>query len=534
MGVGVIENPILRGFNPDPSICRVGGDYYIATSTFEWYPGVQIHHSTDLVNWTLVARPLNRADLLDMRGDPDSCGVWAPCLSWADGRFWLVFTDVKRFDGAFKDAHNYITSCETIDGDWAARRYVNSSGFDPSLFHDDDERKWVLNLRWNHRGPGTGGNKANHLFDGIELQEWHSERGLLGAPRVIFHGSDHGMTEGAHLFRRGGWYYLTTAEGGTGYDHAVTMARAHEIGGPYELHPQRHLLTARFAPESPLQRAGHGQYFETPEGEAWHSYLCGRPLVGPKGLFCALGRETGIARCEWREDGWLYLAGGGLVPPLTLPGPERRPDVAISRVFSEVLPPEFQWLRTPEPGRIFQMTGRSLRLTGRESIGSWFELALVARRQEHHSYSAATAVEAAPPNWQRAAGLTTYYNRHKFHAALITHDEGMGRVLQVVSCLGDWPGEGLTFGAKVALPEGRVRLEVQVDGARQQFYWALDGEEPQPIGGALDASIISDEGGRGEHASFTGAFVGMLAHDLTGQGWSAEFLSFDYSPGQAA
>ena len=127
----MIRNPILPGFNPDPSICRVGGDYYIATSTFEWYPGVQIHHSTDLVNWTLVARPLNRADLLDMRGNPDSCGVWAPCLSHADGLFWLVYTDVKRFDGAFKDAHNYIATCATIDGDWSPRTYVNSSGFDP-------------------------------------------------------------------------------------------------------------------------------------------------------------------------------------------------------------------------------------------------------------------------------------------------------------------------------------------------------------------------------------------------------------------
>ena len=102
----MIVNPILPGFNPDPSICRVGEDYYIATSTFEWYPGVQIHHSRDLVNWKLVKRPLDRASQLDMRGNPDSCGIWAPCLSHADGRFWLVYTDVKRYDGNFKDAHN--------------------------------------------------------------------------------------------------------------------------------------------------------------------------------------------------------------------------------------------------------------------------------------------------------------------------------------------------------------------------------------------------------------------------------------------
>ncbi len=139
----MIRNPILPGFNPDPSICRVGGDYYIATSTFEWYPGVQIHHSTDLVNWRLVKRPLDRASQLDMRGNPDSGGIWAPCLSHADGLFWLVYTDVKRLDGNFKDAHNYIVTAPAIEGPWSDPVYVNSSGFDPSLFHDDDGTKVV-------------------------------------------------------------------------------------------------------------------------------------------------------------------------------------------------------------------------------------------------------------------------------------------------------------------------------------------------------------------------------------------------------
>ena len=524
----MIENPILRGFNADPSICRVGADYYIATSTFEWYPGVQIHHSVDMVNWTLVARPLNRADLLDMRGNPDSCGVWAPCLSHADGRFWLVYTDVKRFDGAFKDAHNYVTTCDTIDGDWSERVYVTSSRFDPSLFHDDDGRKWFVNMRWNHRGPRTGLNPANDLFDGIELQEWSPERGLLGEVRTIFVGSALGLTEAPHLFKRDGWYYLTTAEGGTGYDHAVTMARSRDIAGPYEMHPQTHLMTARFDPLGPLQRVGHGQYVETATGEAYHTFLCGRPLMGPRGPFCALGRETGLAHCVWR-NGWLYLAGGGLEPPMTLPGVARQADGPVVRQFGDVLPQEFQWLRTPEPARIFQMTGKALRLIGRESIGSWFEQALVARRQQHHAYVATTVVEAAPPNWQRAAGLTTYYSRHKFHAVLVTQEGGC-RVLQVVSCLGDWPGEALTFGARVALPDGAIVLGVRVDGARQQFFWGQPAGGLQDIGPTLDASIISDEGGRGEHASFTGAFVGMVAHDLTGQGWSADFTGFTYTP----
>ncbi|QYZ70617.1 glycoside hydrolase family 43 protein [Neotabrizicola shimadae] len=525
----MIRNPVLKGFNPDPSICRVGADYYIATSTFEWYPGVQIHHSTDLVNWRLVSRPLNRKALLDMRGNPDSCGVWAPCLSHADGRFWLVYTDVKRFDGAFKDAHNYITTCETIDGEWTDPWYINSSGFDPSLFHDEGGKKWFLNMRWNHRGPGTGLNPAHDRFDGIELQEWSPKTGLTGPVHTIYTGSPLGLTEAPHLFKRGGWYYLTVAEGGTGYDHAVTMARSRSITGPYETHPNQHLMTARFDPASPLQRVGHGQYVEAPDGTPWHTFLCGRPLPGTRA--CPLGRETGLARCEWRDDDWLYLTGNAMVPSDTLPAnAEPQPQVpSETRFDGPALPPEFQWLRTPEPDRIFRLTGSALRMIGRESLGSWFEQSLVARRQEHHAYRAEASFLADPPGWQHAIGLTTYYNRHKFHAALITREKGQ-RCLTLVSCLGDWPGEKLTYhGAPIPLAEGEVRLAVEVNGAAQRFHlygaggWA-------PVGPVLDASIISDEGGRGEHASFTGAFVGLVAHDLTGQGWAADVTYFRYEP----
>ena len=196
----MIRNPILPGFNPDPSICRVGEDYYIATSTFEWYPGVQIHHSRDLANWRLVRRPLDRASLLDMRGEPDSCGVWAPCLSHADGRFWLVYTDVKRFEGSFKDAHNYVTTAPAIEGPWSDPIYVNSSGFDPSLFHDDDGRKWFVNMIWDHR-PGARATLRNPAFAGILLQEWDAASGkLIGSPSNIFAGSAHGLVEGPHLY----------------------------------------------------------------------------------------------------------------------------------------------------------------------------------------------------------------------------------------------------------------------------------------------------------------------------------------------
>ncbi|MBU2360825.1 MAG: glycoside hydrolase family 43 protein, partial [Alphaproteobacteria bacterium] len=363
----MIRNPILPGFNPDPSICRVGDDYYIATSTFEWYPGVQIHHSTDLANWTLVARPLNRAALLDMRGNPDSGGVWAPCLSHADGKFWLVYTDVKRLEGDWKDAHNYITTCEAIDGDWTDPWYVNSSGFDPSLFHDDDGRKWFVNMQWNHRQKGSGVNPANDRFDGIVLQEWSPDRGLFGPVTNIYAGTDRGLTEAPHLFRRNGWYYLTTAEGGTGYDHAVTLARSRQIEGPYADHPDKHVISTKGVPDHPVQRTGHGQYVEAPDGTPWHTYLMGRPLMHDGKPFCATGRETGIARCVWRDD-WLYLEGGGLLPPETVAlEAETAPRGAVAHDRFDSLPPEFQWLRTPQPERLFRIDDGALVLTGRES-----------------------------------------------------------------------------------------------------------------------------------------------------------------------
>lgn len=538
----MIRNPILPGFNPDPSICRAGDEYFIATSTFEWYPGVQIHRSRDLVNWQLACRPLSRASQLDMRGNPDSCGIWAPCLSYADGLFWLVYTDVKRYDGNFKDTHNYIVTAPAIEGPWSDPVYVNSSGFDPSLFHDDDGRKWFVNMQWNHRTASVGGKPRAPAFDGILLQEWDPEaRRLKGPARNIFRGTPLGLVEGPHLFKRKGWYYLTTAEGGTGYTHAVTMARSRSLEGPYELHPLVHPITAKDHPEAPLQRAGHGQIVETPDGQVYHTHLCGRPLPGLGGLRRSpLGRETAIQRCEWRSDDWLYLADGGVVPQLEVRPPDPaatpHPRGAVHTPFAGLtrLPPDFQWLRTPHPERLFTFTGEALRLIGRESIGSFFEQSLVARRQEDFAFRAETTLAAfAPTTYQQSAGLTLYYNRHKFHYLSVSWDDALqGRVLTIMSCPGDWPDGRMSFplAEPVPLPaSGALRLAAEVNGTVLQFH-ADTGSGWQPVGPVLDASIVSDEAGRGEHGSFTGAFVGMLAFDTSGGACPADFTDFRYTP----
>ncbi len=350
----------------------------------------------------------------------------------------------------------------------------------------------------------------------------------------IFAGSDLGLTEAPHLFKRGDYYYLTVAEGGTGYDHAVTMARSKTITGPYQVHPDKHLMTARFTPDHPIQRTGHGQYVEGADGAAYHTFLCGRPQKGPRGAFCTTGRETGISQVEWRADDWLYLkpcayTGNGLAPPsIFKAAPARKPDVPLHYDFATAtqLPDDFQWLRTPYPERLFMLGQGALRLIGRESIGSWFEQSLIARRQEEPSIDAATTLSAAPPNFQRGAGLVHYYNRHKFHAAWVTRDAKGSLVLQQVSCAGDVT-EGLSFGVTHPIKDGPITISAEVRGADLQFFWQQTGARAA-FGAPLDASLISDEGGAGEHASFTGAFIGMFAMDLTGQGWSADFARFDY------
>ncbi len=530
-----IQNPILRGFHPDPSICRVGEDYYIATSTFEWYPGVQLSHSKDLVHWRTVGQALNRPEQLDMRGNPDSGGVWAPALSYADGQFWLIYTDVKRLDGNFKDAHNYLVTAPSIDGPWSDPVYLNSSGFDPSLFHDANGKKYFINMVWNHLASmGNVDTRGAPFFGGILCQEFDVEAGkLVGEITNIFPGSDLGLTEAPHLFQRGGYYYLITAEGGTGYTHAVTYARSKEVLGPYELHPDTHLLTVQDNDAHPLQRTGHGQYVETPDGTPYHTFLCTRPLPGTRRS--QMGRETGIAKCEWRDDGWLYLANGTQLPGLVEEAPEGpphpwpAPPTHFDFTELEVLPPQLQWLRSPDSARLFALRDEGLRLFGRESIGSAFEQSLVAARQTEWVCSAETSVDFAPETFQQMAGLTAYYNRTQFHYLAVTQDPKTGgRGLVILSCA-DWPEARLRYpmAEMVALPnDGLVRLKLEIDHEKLQFFYALEGQSFAKIGPVLDASILSDEGVRGEHSNFTGNFVGMAAQDVTGRGKHADFHSF--------
>jgi xylan 1,4-beta-xylosidase len=529
------QNPILRGFNPDPSIVRVGDDFFIATSTFEWFPGVQIHHSRDLVHWRMVGRPLSRPSQLDMRGDPDSCGVWAPDLSYVDGRFWLVYTDVKRFgqstmDGAttvtLRDFHNYVVSCDRIDGEWSDATYLNSSGFDPALFHDDDGRSWLLNMLWDHR-PGKP------RFAGIVAQEFdRASNALTGQRHLIYQGTERGFTEGPHLYKHDGWYHLLVAEGGTGWQHAVVMARSRNLFGPYETHPDGAVLTAAGRRDLPLTRAGHADLVELADGSPWLVYLCGRPLPGRER--CVLGRETALQPMRWDEDGWLRSLTPDAAPDPAPSLPDLPPapiaEAAWDGNFTEgPLPIDLQWLRTPYPDALFSLSERPgyLRLFGRETVGSHFQQALIARRQQHFHYTATTRLEFDPADFQQAAGLICYYNTTKFHYLLVTRD-GTDRQLQIMTAS---PDEARLVMEVVVplLPDGAIELRAEVEADILRFAWRGEGTDAwQVLPPTLDYSILSDEASLPGLPNFTGTFVGMACQDVAGTATPADFAFFRY------
>jgi xylan 1,4-beta-xylosidase len=529
----VIQNPVLRGFNPDPSIIRVGDDYYIATSTFEWFPGVQIHHSRDLVNWRVVARPLRRPSQLDLRGIPDSCGIWAPCLSHSGSRFYLTYSLVRRYgrtteygaDGtSLRDFHNYVVSSDAIDGEWSDPVYLNSSGFDPSLFHDRDGRSWLLNLLWDHRS-------GRDRFAGIVMQEYSPVlQRLVGSPELIFKGTELGFTEGPHLYRRGDWYYLLVAEGGTGWGHAATLARSRTLHGPYEPSPHGPIITSRGRPDLALQRAGHADLVETENGKWLMVYLCARPLPGTERS--VLGRETALQPVNWTPDGWIE-------PALPLESAENPVDSRA--VLSEApagrydfdrpdLPTDFQWLRTPHPETLFSLTERPGHLTlfGRETIGSYFEQSLVARRQTSLGYEATTVLDYDPRHFQQSAGLTCYYNATKFHYCYVSHDAEIGRHLRVMSALPD-PQCPEKLSRAYPLPAGRVELRVRSDGQYLTFAYRIEGTGAwTDLQEQFDAASLSDEATLPGHPSFTGTFVGLACQDMSGEARPAHFDWFEY------
>ncbi|MCK0473664.1 glycoside hydrolase family 43 protein [Halalkalibacter sp. APA_J-10(15)] len=517
----MIKNPILKGFRPDPSMIRVGDEYYIATSTFEWFPGVQIHHSKDLVNWMLLTYPLTRTSQLDLRGVPSSGGVWAPNLSYDNGTFYLLYTNVVNRTGAYKDAHNYLVTAKDINGPWSESIYLNSSGFDPALFHDEDGRKWLLNMQWNFRN-------SNRRFDGILLQEYsEKEQRLIGPVHKIIDGVDHWVKEGSNMYKRGEYYYIIIAEGGTGFNHSVTVARSKTITGPYEMDPNGPILTTRHNPDHSLQKAGHASIVETQTGDWYIAYLCARTLPGRK--LCPLGRDTAIQKCYWTEDEWIRLPEGRTEPKLL----EERPNLPL-HLFAEdhdrdhfdgtELSIHFQTLRVPAEESWLSLRERDsfLRIYGRESLTSLQNQSIVARRLEDFECEIETCVEFSPDHFMQMAGLILYYDENDHFYLRISHDDKVGKNISVMSMNQGHYYEYVEDMVSIEKWERcYLRVSIQMDDV--QFLFSKDGEVWQMIGPKLDFGQLSDEY-QGK-LGFTGSLVGMCVQDMSG---SKKFADFDY------
>jgi xylan 1,4-beta-xylosidase len=521
-----IYNPVLRGFSPDPSFVRVGDRYYLATSTFEWFPGVRLHYSKDLIHWKLIGHALTEARLLDLRGIPNSGGVWAPSLSWNHGEFFLIYTTVRTCGTGrpYKDTPFYLTTARDILGPWSEPVHLGSGGFDPSLFHDVDGRRWLVNMAWDFR-------KGKSRFAGITLQEYdHAQRKLTGPLRTIL--QKDGLIEGPNLYQRDGFYYLMLAEGGTGWNHGISMARAREITGRYELDPQGSVLTARDNEQIELQKAGHGELVQLSSGEWYLAHLCSRPIGTGRSRRCVLGRETAIQKVVWTEDGWLRLASGGTRPQIEAPAPEELPwtpwiEPPEKDDFDESkLGVHWSSLRTPIDVSWLNLTDRPgwLRLHGRDSLFSLFEQSLIGRRLQEFRVTAETCLEFSPFNFNQSAGLILWYDTKTHYFLRVSHDEEKGKVLGIV--LADEGTRDEIAESEIAINDWeRCFLRAEIDHAHLQFSASRDGNVWQSIGPILDASKISDDYGSDLH--FTGAFAGLCAQDLNGTKAPADFDYFE-------
>ncbi|PTX94881.1 glycoside hydrolase 43 family protein [Spartobacteria bacterium LR76] len=536
-----IHNPVLRGFHPDPSFVRVGDDFYLANSTFEWMPGVRFHHSRDLVHWRVAGHACPAH--IDLKGVADSNGVWAPSLSYADGLFWLIYTNVRTsgMGRPFKDSHAYLITSPAIEGPWSDPVYLNAIGFDPSLFHDDDGRKWLLNMQWDFR-------KGHFRFAGNVIQEYDPQSGRLVGPVHELLRKENILCEGPNLYKRDGWYYLMMAEGGTGWNHGISMARSRSILGPYELDPEEAILTTRHAPLHPLQKAGHGELIALANGEWWLAHLCSRPLrtgaapdprsadqseAGKEhaGDRCMLGRETALQPVHWTADGWLRLKSGGVLPELDVDAPDGLaihpwPEIPERDDFEEpTLGPDWATLRNlPDPSWL-NLTERPswLRMKGRESPSSLHEQSLIAKRVAAFHIFAETQIDFSPQRFSQFAGLVAWYDTRMFYLLRVTNDELRGKVIDI-ALMDDGLYDEISDGRLLVNDWQEVHLRVEINRERLQFSAAPDGTNWKLVGPELDASKLSDDYHQGLH--FTGAFVGLACYDLAGQGIKADFQHF--------
>ncbi len=539
----MIHNPILKGFHPDPCICRKGNDYYIAVSSFEWVPGIPVYHSKDLKNWELYTHVLTDDTKPNLTRLPSAKGIWAPCLTYCEEEnlFYVVYGVMNSMNARYFDVSNYVIKAPDIKGPWSEPVYVHSSGFDASLFHDTDGRKYLTSLEWetreNYEKPGV-----------VCLVEYDpvAEK-IIGYPRRIWRGgTDRGCIEAPHITRRGEYYYIMCAEGGTGYNHCVTMGRSRNIWGPYEPDPQNPIVTSApnasnerrdpdhlkpqyFNPNSVLQKSGHASYVDLPTGETYLVHLCARPFV-PE-LRCTLGRETAIQKMEWTEDGWLRMADGsnlakeyceeGTLPPCPVPQTPSFDDFNSETLGLPYYSPRIS------PASCTALTARPgwLRIYGQESLCSLNRASLVARKLTSVYATVTTKLDFHPEVYQHMAGLVLYYDNMNYIFLRKYYSETLsGEALSITQLENGEKTEYLDV--RTALQDAPIYLRLNIQGRKCWFEWSYVNAAYVRIGPDFDTTKYSDE--YCKFGEFTGAVVGMACTDAALHCHPADFDFFSY------
>jgi alpha-N-arabinofuranosidase len=509
------RNPVIPGFHPDPSVARVGADYYLVTSSFEFFPGVPVFRSRDLVHWKPVGHALARDGQLPLAKARASGGIYAPTIRHHDGTFYVITTNT---DGG----GNFFVTARDPAGPWSEPVWVpEQGGIDPSLFFDDDGTAYLTT-----NGGAPGGNGPRGIYQStIDVRTGR----LLTPPRHVWAGTGGRYPEGPHLYRIRGRYYLMISEGGTEYGHMVTIARSDSPWGPFEPCPRNPILTHRQTEmDVPIQGTGHADLFEDHEGSWWMVFLAFRP-VG-EGYWHHLGRETYLAPVTWDAEGWPVVNEGRVVTPeMTVrglpaapwPGPEARVD------FDAPLGPEWTYLRNPDrsayalderPGWL-TLRGAAIGLEAAASP-TW-----LGRRQQHHACSAVTRVDFEPGAEGEEAGLAVYRNpEHRYEIAV--GRSGRRRRVFVRQTVG--PSLQAVTASAPADDRGPLLLRVEARAEAYSFSFA-GGDAPErwtPLGTAPTRFLSSEVAG-----GFTGAFFALFA---TGNGRPARaparFDWFDYQP----
>jgi len=537
----MIKNPILTGFNPDPCICRKGDDFYIAVSSFEWLPGIPIYHSKDLKHWELYTHVLTLNSQVELRKLPSAKGVWAPCLTYCEEEdsFYVIYGVMNSMNARYFDVDNYLIKAKDIRGPWTEPVYLHSAGFDASILHDDDGRKYIVSLEWETR---EGYEKPGVIC----VAEYDAKNKCLKEyPKRVYNGgTDRGCIEAPHLTKRGEYYYLMCAEGGTGYNHCVTMARSKSPYGPFEKDPMNPILTSSpnnsneradwdhlkpryYNPDSVLQKSGHGSYVNLDEKTAYLVHLCARPFV-PE-LRCTLGRESAIQKMVWTDDGWLRMADGTNLAKFEIE------ETGLPAFDAEILPDRDDFddnaLRkdyySPRifPSEFTDYTSREgfIRLRGQESLSSLNRVSLLCRKLPSVDIEASAGLEFSPEIYQHSSGLVLYYDNMNYIALRKYYSDTLKQpAIAIISLENGEKKEHLD--TRTAVDNRLLRFELIVSGRESYFKWGYEGEDTRPIGPVFATDKFSDE--YCKYGEFTGTMVGIFAVDSMFHKKEADFDYF--------